>query len=96
MEWLNRSLIGESLRPMDFDLLREKLFREWYYLTNVKAKGSYKCLLTFETNEDVEAALSDGRDLLLNHFDEVKQWSDMELCQTRHVWLDCVGVPPHG
>ena len=49
VNWLNRSLVSESLKPIDLDILKEKLFKEWFYLTHVRAMGSYKCILMFET-----------------------------------------------
>ena len=30
--WLNRSLVGESLKPLGFDIVSEKLYKEWLYL----------------------------------------------------------------
>ena len=38
VEWLNRSLIGETLKPVDFDILEEKLFKELFYLINVRVR----------------------------------------------------------
>ena len=67
------SALIRSMKPLDFDFLKAKLFKEWFDLTKVRAKGSYKCLLTFECAEYVEATLSDGRELLLNHFDDVRR-----------------------
>ena len=43
----------------------------------------------------MEDALKLGADCLRNHFAEVRRWSEGELCQTRRVWLECFGLPPH-
>lgn len=77
VEWLSRSLVGESIKPIDFDILKEKLYNEWFYLTSVRAMGSYKCLLTFETKEDLEAALSARSELIFSHFDDIRRWLEV-------------------
>ena len=81
--WLNRSLVGESIQPLDFVILKEKLFKECLHLAEVRAMSSYKCLLMNESSEDVEAALSDGRDLLMNHFKDVRCRTEQEVCRTK-------------
>jgi len=45
--------------------------------------------------EQVEEALKSREDLTL-WFSEVKRSDKYECCETRRVWLEMIGVPPHG
>ena len=51
--------------PIDVDVLKNKIFHEWFYLTDVRATGSYQWLPTFGTTVDVEEVLSIGSNLLM-------------------------------
>ena len=42
----------------------------------------------------MEIALSIGKELLLEHFVEIR-WSEKEICETRRVWIECLGIPHH-
>ena len=37
--------------------------------------SDYKALVTFDSKESMEAALNSTRELLMNHFEEVRKWS---------------------
>ena len=58
--------------------------------------GSFKCILTFETEEDMEEALASGQESLENHFSDVRKWLEKECRQSRQVWVEYLRVPPHG
>ena len=68
LEWLQRSIIGETSKPINFNLLEERLFFEWRCITNVREMGAYRALVTFATKEDREEALNAYMDLLLKSF----------------------------
>ena len=40
--------------------------------------GPYKVLISFNMKKDMEKALSLGMELLLNFFDKVRRWEEME------------------
>ena len=94
LEWLQRSIVGEIIKPLNFNLLADRLYNEWLCISNVREMGAYKALVTFDSRESLEEALATAKDLLLNHFKEVRKWTDEELCQTRKVCLECYGIPP--
>ena len=94
-EKLSRSIIGETTYPVNVDVLKERLLQEWYTIVEVKPMGAYKTVLTFESVQDKEDALKLGGDCLKNHFADVRDWSIEEFNQTRRVWIECLGVPPH-
>ena len=87
LEWLQRNIVGETIKPLNFNLLADRLYNEWLCISNVREMGAYKALVTFDSRESLEEALATAKDLLLNHFKEVRKWTDGELCQTRRVWL---------
>ena len=47
--------------------------------------GSFKCILTFETEEDMDEALASGQEILENHFSDVRKWSEKECRQSKQV-----------
>ena len=63
---------------MNIDLVKEKLFQDWYTIKRVKLMGAYKALITFISVEDMEDALSS--DYLLNQFYVIRRWSVSEFC----------------
>jgi len=43
----------------------------------------------------MEEALNNHQELD-TWFSEVKRWDKYDYCETRKVWLEIIGVPPHG
>ena len=93
MKKLKRSLIGETLCPIDIQRLKCKLIEDIPSIENVRSMGSYKVLITFLTEVDMEEVLAIGSTFLGQFFKEVKRWSSDEVCQTRRTWVECIGVP---
>ena len=89
MEWLQQSVIGETIKPINFPLLVDRVMNEWLCVTNVREIEAYKILVTFATKEDREEAIGLGRDLLLSYFAEVRLWFENEWCQTMRTWIQC-------
>ena len=48
LEWLSRSLIRESLKPMTINLLSLRLMNKWHSIVKVRDLGPYKTIVTFE------------------------------------------------
>ena len=90
MEKLNKNIVGETLYPVD--VLTERILRDSITIDSIKPIGDYKTLITFATMED---ALTLGANSLGEHFDEIRKWFEDEFYQTRRVWLECTGIPPH-
>ena len=67
-----------TTKPINFGLLVDRIHREWFNVGKVSKVGAFKALITFETKEDMEEAMGSGLDLLLNHFDEVKPWTEVK------------------
>ena len=57
MEKLSRSIIGESVYPVNIEVMGERLRRDWFTIVDVKPMGAYKTLITFENKQDVEDAM---------------------------------------
>ena len=63
--------------------------------TKICALSIYKFILTLPTIELMEDVLRNHEELD-SWFYEVKKWSSDDYCDTRKVWLEIYGVPPHG
>jgi len=61
----------------------------------LSALSSLKFLLTFPSQEEMEAALSNLVELH-QLFEFIKKWDIAECCDSRRVWIDILGVPPQG
>jgi len=57
--------------------------------------SGYKFILTFQNKEAMEEALQHPEELQ-TWFSDIKRWDKYECCSTRKVWLEVIGVPPHG
>ena len=95
LEWLWRSISGEMIKPLNFNLLVDRFFNEWLCIENVREMGACKTLVTFDLKDSLEEALAIGMDLLLTYFQDVGKWNKYVWCQTRRIWLECYGIPPH-
>ena len=95
MEWLQRSVIGETIKLMNLCMVANRIMSEWLYVTNVMEMGAYKVLVALAMKEDREEVITSGMDLLLNYFGEVKPWTKEEWCQKRRTWIEYYGLPLH-
>lgn len=87
---VEKDVIGETLKPIKFCTMANRIGNEWLAITNVREMGAYKALLTFEAKEDIEATMKDGID-----FEEVRPWCEQEWRQIRKTQIECYGVPLH-
>ena len=60
--WLQRSLVGESTKLINFNLISDWLLSEKKGVSEVREMGSYMALITFVSNESMEEALSDDNE----------------------------------
>ena len=93
LEWLSRSLICVSDVPRDLEMLSKQLVKDDH--PKVYALTKFKFILTFGTIDQMEASLA-NHVMLDKWFCEVKKWDIYEVCDTRRVWIEVFGVPPHG
>ena len=42
--------------------------------------GAYKAMVTFDSKESLDEVMNTGKDLLFNHFAEVRKLDDEEWC----------------
>ena len=93
-EELSRSFIGETLCPIDIELMEAKLRGTFLPIESVRTMGAYKVLITFPSKEDMEETMKERGNLLSEYFDKLRVWSEEEVCQTRTVvWVECLGMP---
>ena len=71
MEWLNRSVVGESEEPRDLEVLSKALVKD--DCSKIYALSKFKFILTFPTVEKMEEAL-ENRAFLNKWFQEEKRW----------------------
>ncbi|MED6150381.1 hypothetical protein PIB30_071725 [Stylosanthes scabra] len=93
-ERLNRSLVGETLNPLNFEELSSAVMKDWHTLQEVKMMDSIKLLMTFDTVANMEEA--EKSCYLFNHFIEVRRWTTGEVNRVRRKWLEVTGLPTHG
>jgi len=93
--WLSRSLICTSEEPRDIGSLSSAIINGYGQCNKIYALSGFKFILTFQTKEEMEAALQNYQELDM-WFTEIQAWNKYECCKTRKVWLEVVGVPPHG
>ncbi|MED6148595.1 hypothetical protein PIB30_054566 [Stylosanthes scabra] len=88
-EMLKRSLVGETLNPLNFEELSKAIRSKWHTIESVNMIGSMKMLMTFGTVEDMEEA--EKSELLLNYFIEIRRWTTGEVNRIRRKWLEVSG-----
>jgi len=93
--WLSRSLVCTTQEPRDAATLANAIINGYGQCTRICALSGFKFILTFQSEGDLENALQNHEELD-NWFSEVKKWDKYDCCKTRKVWLEVIGVPPHG
>ena len=93
--WLLRSLVCTTREPRDVSTLASAIINGYGQCTKICTLSGYKFILTFQSEEGRDAALQIHEELDM-WFSEIKKWDRYESCSSRKVWLEVVGVPPHG
>ncbi|KAJ8423433.1 hypothetical protein Cgig2_010127 [Carnegiea gigantea] len=93
--WLSRSLVCTSEESRDLATLALAVISGFGQCIKICALSSFKFILTFSTLAKLEDILSNHKELD-QWFVNVKKWDKYDCCETRRVWLEIFGVPPHG
>ncbi|MED6154016.1 hypothetical protein PIB30_107926 [Stylosanthes scabra] len=90
---LQRSLLGVSVKPIEFRKVMNLLFEEWKGSGETKRRdvGPYQCLITFFSPEIRDAAMEDQ--LLQSVFDEIRPHWNIFWSLSRHVWIEIMDFP---
>lgn len=94
-EWLSRSLVCTTDVPRDLATLASAIVDGYGQCSKICAISSFKFLLTFSTVELMEEVLLKHEELK-TWFVDIRRWSTGDFCETRKVWIEVYGVPPHG
>ncbi|MED6224891.1 hypothetical protein PIB30_088507 [Stylosanthes scabra] len=94
IEWLQRSLVGETLMPYNYNELKGKVICDWDSMERASMLGSMKLLMVFNSVESMEEAFNSPQ--LWNHFLEVRKWSSGEANSSRRAWIEVIGLLLHG
>jgi len=95
LPWLSRSIICKTEEPKDLDTLSNAICNGYGKCTKICALSGFKFILTFATKMEMEDALLNHEELDL-WFTEITAWDKYVSCGSRKVWLEVIGVPPHG
>ena len=93
--WLSRSLVCTTQEPRDLATLADAIIQGYGQCTKICALSGLQFILTFQSEAEMEYALSNHEELD-NWFTDIKKWDKYDYCSTRKVWLEVIGVPPHG
>jgi len=94
-EWLERTLVCTTEQPRDMATLESAIIEGIGQPFKLRALSCVQFLLTFENAQTMYEILE--QQVELEHwFINVKKWSLEDRCETRRVWLEVIGVPPHG
>ena len=93
--WLSRSSVCTSEEPRDLGSLSSAILSGYGQCTKICALSGFKFILTFQSQDEMEAALQTHEELDI-WFSEFKRWDKYDCCTSRKVWIEVVGVPPHG
>ena len=93
LEWLEKSMTCISDTPRDVEELRTTIQSSFPHPILVRDIGKFKFLLTAETKEIKDKLRTEGADCLNQWFSSISEWVEEDVCQTRRLWLEIVGVP---
>ena len=93
LEWLERSLTCISDLPRDVDELRTEIQKAVSETILIRDLGKFSFLLTMESKEAKEKLKLDGQGCLSQWFSSINDWMEEDVCQSRRIWLEIVGIP---
>jgi len=93
LEWLERSLTCCSDSPRDIASLRLMIQQTFKEKIVVRDLGKFKFLLTFDSKEIKDRLKTEGKGSLEQWFSSFSDWNEVDVCQTRRIWLEIVGLP---
>ena len=87
------SYIDASNIPRDVEALRIMIQNAFIEKILVRDLGKFKFLLTMESKEIKEKMKTEEEGCLKQWFSSITDWAEGDVCQTRRLWLEIVGVP---
>ncbi|MED6107801.1 hypothetical protein PIB30_017502 [Stylosanthes scabra] len=90
---LQRSMIGETMHPFEFEELKKEVLKEWSNIQEVRMMGSMKLLLVFDSEEHMMEACKSPN--IWKYFLAVRSWTKGESNRLRRCWIEVVGLPLH-
>jgi len=93
LDWLGRSLTCISDTPRDIESLRLTINNAFQEKVVVRDLGKFKFLLTMESKEIKERLKNEGDERLKQWFSSISDWAEEDVCQTRRLWLEIIGLP---
>ncbi|MED6116731.1 hypothetical protein PIB30_102912 [Stylosanthes scabra] len=87
--------MGVNVEPMDLKMIESRILKEWNGpgQTECRDVGPFRCLMTFDSKEIKEEAMSNPT--LLDIFDEVKPHWDFVWSPSRRIWVEIMGISVH-
>jgi len=93
VEWLERSITCCSEVPRDIESIKRLINDTFEEKIEVRDLGHYKFILTLESKESKDRMKIEGKERLENWFYSISDWNESDVCQTRRVWIEIVGLP---
>jgi len=93
LEWLERSITCCSEVPRDIESIKRLINDTFEEKIEVRDLGHYKFILTLESKESKDRMKIEGKERLENWFYSISDWNESDVCQTRRVWIEIVGLP---
>jgi len=94
-EWLETTLVCTTEEPRDMATLESAIIEGLGQPFKLRALSCVQFLLTFQ-NVQIMYEVLEQQVELEQWFINVKKWSMEDRCEIRRVWLEVIGVPPHG
>jgi len=95
LAWLPKSLVCTSPGTRDAAALESAILNGYGQCQRIYTLSGFKFILTYQSEEERDEALRNHKELD-QWFSEIKVWDRYDTCTTRTVWLEVIGVPPHG
>ena len=73
MEELTRSVVGETMKPLNILEVEGKVIKDSADVYKVREMGAYKTLTTFKSVEAMEKAVNTSEGYLYKYFGEIRR-----------------------
>jgi hypothetical protein len=95
LDYLKWCFVAEMFENMDPKALQQALVMEGLHRVKATVMGERLMLLHLDGTGDIEAVRSNHQQWWDSMFKSVKSWNPKLVAESRVVWIEVPGVPPH-
>lgn len=93
LQRLGKAYVGKVCHPGTTYCMQQEFHRQGIFTIKAIPMGANLVLLESDEEGEVNALINDGKEWLLQWFEEVRSWSPRDIDNERLAWVRVYGIP---